>query len=99
MSRRADRAPFALTSEGTILVNVVGFDGISDVESLLSVAREQPGAVFIGVALTALEADFVGSELDHACRDAAARLAGRRSKRRVPRRSSVSSSRRGRSSP
>ncbi len=90
MSRRADRVPFAITSNGSIFVNVAVFDGKTDLESLLAVARKQAGAVFIGVALTAVEASFVGDELGHACRDAAARLAGRRSRRRVSRRNGVS---------
>lgn len=104
MSRRAHRAPVALTSTGDLLLNVAMFDAPKDLESLVRLARAQPGRVFIGVVLAPDEQEFAVDELAHALRDASARMVGRR--QRVPgarrdgeRLAQPTSSRRPRSSP
>ncbi len=55
MSRTIHRAPLALTTDGTVLVNVAGFDTPKRIETLVKLAVAQRGAVFIGIALTPAE--------------------------------------------
>jgi hypothetical protein len=81
VSRTIDRAPFALTSDGAVLLNVAGFDVPKRLEALLRLAREQPGAVFIGLRLTPMETKAVDLNLYDACADAAAHLVGARQHR------------------
>ena len=51
MSRRIHRADLAVSSNGTILLNVAPFATGLGVEALVELALAQPGEVFIGVSL------------------------------------------------
>ena len=87
MSRKTQRAPFALASDGTVLVNLGEFDGPRSLEAFLEKAVEQKGRVFVGVQLTPAEVRRVLARLDDGCQEAAAYLAGGRQKgqpRRIP---------------
>ena len=81
MSRRVHLAPLALASDGDVLLNVAMFDAPKDLAALLRLAETQSMKVFIGVALSASELDFIISELRHAYRDGAAWLVGGRQRR------------------
>lgn len=105
VSRRAHRAPFAITSDGEVLVNVAMFDVAKKLDVLLAAARRQDGDVFIGVALSPSEVTFALTELHHACRDTSSWVVGgrRRKKNNKPKNKETAgeatSSRRRRSSP
>lgn len=81
MSRHAHLAPFALASDGDVLLNVAMFDAPKDFAALLRLAQTQSVRIFIGVALSGAELDFILSELRHAYRDGAAWLVGGRQRR------------------
>lgn len=87
VSRRAHRAPLAITSDGMVLVNLAMFDTAKELAVLLAAARRQEGEVFIGVVLSPGETAFVLNELRHASRDATSRLVGRRQRKENKRRS------------
>jgi hypothetical protein len=81
MSRTIDRAPFALTSEGNLLLNLAMFD-VKKLEALFELAERERGAVFVGVILGRAERDFLGQRIHDAAHDAAARIVGARLRRR-----------------
>jgi hypothetical protein len=56
VSRIIDRAPLALTSDGEVLLNVARFDVPKKIEEVVLMALRQRGAIFIGVALSSVEA-------------------------------------------
>jgi len=62
MSRQVHRAPLALTSDGTVLVNVAEFDGRRDLAELLRKARSTRGRVFIGVEVDGREVALIATE-------------------------------------
>jgi hypothetical protein len=73
------KAPFAVTSDGTVLVNVGEFDGVETVEDAVTLTK---GAqVFIGVPLTGTEVRRLLEQLGHGHREAAAHLIGARPRR------------------
>ena len=78
MSRRIHLAPVALASDGSVIVNVVGFDVRREPETLLELARSQRGRLFIGVQLDGQELERVLQQLDDGMREATARIIGRR---------------------
>jgi len=80
MSRRTHRAPLALASDGTVLVNLAEFDGPRSLEAFLEKAMVQKGAVFVGVQLTPAELRRVLSRVGDGCTEAAAYVAGARQK-------------------
>ena len=82
MSRRIHRAPFALASDGSILLNVAMFDTPRLLAALLETAQRERGAVFIGLALTPAEDAAARETLWHAHREAAAVIVGPRETRR-----------------
>jgi hypothetical protein len=49
VSRRPHPARYAITSDGTLLLNVARFAGVRDLTAALEQARKEPGGVFIGV--------------------------------------------------
>lgn len=81
MSGRVHLAPFALASDGDVLLNVAMFDTPKELTNLLRLAQTQSVKVFVGVALSGSELDFILSELRHAYRDGAAWLVGGRQRR------------------
>jgi len=44
--------PFAVASDGTVYVNLTRWEGVTAADILLHRAALEPGALFIGVALT-----------------------------------------------
>ena len=83
MSRKVNRAPLALSSEGEVLLNVAMSDVPKQLEALLAFAQQTRGEVFIGVALGINDREFVRDELRHALRDATARVVGPRQRKRA----------------
>lgn len=77
MSRVSD-APLAVTSDGTVLVNVAGYQGVLEPERLLEMALADEGEVFIGVVLDAGEVEQVLERLSHGTAEAAAYVLGAR---------------------
>ena len=62
MSRRVNRAPVALCSDGSVALNLAEFDGARSPEALLERALTQEGAVFVGVQLTSSEVHRILAE-------------------------------------
>jgi hypothetical protein len=81
MSRTIDRASFAVTSDGAVLLNVAEFNVPKRLETLVRLARTQPGALFIGVHVTQAELRRLRRALGDAESNAAAHLVGRRHRR------------------
>lgn len=82
MSRKAHRAPFAMTCNGDLLLNVAELDGPTDIASLMKRATAQSGAVFVGVVLDEAEVAGVVRRIMGTAREAAAFVAGGRQRRR-----------------
>jgi hypothetical protein len=82
VKRYLDLAPFAITSDGAILINVAAFAGTEDLDELVLAAKVQSRGVFVGVMLTSEEMDLAMARLDNAAAETAARIVGRRRKRR-----------------
>jgi len=80
MSRTIHRAPLAVTSDGTVLVNVTYLDATRDLRRLLEHALRERGAVFVGLVLTPAERKRLAWFLDGPAKEAAARV--RRPRRR-----------------
>ena len=81
MSRTVDRAPFALTSEGDLLLNLAMFD-VKKLEALFELAERERGAVFVGVVVGRKERVFLDQRIHDAAHDAAAWIVGARLRRR-----------------
>lgn len=81
MSGRLDQTPFAVTSDGTLFINVSTMTSETDFEAVVRAAHEMRGTAFIGVALSATETEFALARLDNAADEAAARIAGQRRRR------------------
>jgi len=73
-------APFALTSDGTVLINTAEMTAAASVEEILAWLVNQEGPLFIGVVMTASETKDALVRLDDALADAAAHLAGGRTR-------------------
>lgn len=83
MSRRVVLAPLALTSDGDVLINVATIASSTDVETIVRAAERERGALFIGVILSPREKEFALARLDNAADETAARIVGRRQRRRL----------------
>lgn len=81
VSRRINVDGLAVTSAGTVLVNVAHFDGPRRVDALVARAIREPGRMFVGVELSRAEVRRLLEDLGHGQREAVARLVGRRQKR------------------
>jgi predicted LPLAT superfamily acyltransferase len=73
-----NRAPLAITSEGTVLLNAALFDDVTSMDEVVALAREQPGAVFIGIVVSADEMKRLQHLLDDAHLQAAYTIIGKR---------------------
>ena len=78
MSRRTSTDPLALSSAGTVFVNVAMFDGVETPAEILDRALAEPGDLFVGVALSQEDLENVRPRITSACREAAAFVIGRR---------------------
>jgi hypothetical protein len=72
----------ALTSDGTILVNVAHSNGPGDPKSLLKRALEAGGQVFIGVVVTTREVAFARKWIDDSSWELAGHVWGSRGRTR-----------------
>ncbi len=70
-------APFAVTSDGEIVLSVGQLDGVTDLASAMR-ALEHQGDVFIGLVLSDDDVTDLKERLGHGMREAAASLAYRR---------------------
>lgn len=82
MSRDLELAPFVVTSDGTLFVNVAKLTTATELDAIVQAAHEEERAVFIGVMLSPKEAEYVMGRLDDAADEAAARIVGQRRRRR-----------------
>ncbi len=78
VSRRINIDPLAVTSAGTVLVNVAHFDGPRRVDALVARAIRELGRMFVGVELSRAEVRLLYEHLGHGQREATARLVGLR---------------------
>lgn len=74
-------APFALASDGTVLLNVMHFDGVTDLETAIAVAGQQGGKMLVAVVAAASETEEALRRLQHGFNEAAAFAAGARRRR------------------
>ena len=86
MSRRLSLAPFAITSEGDLVLNVAKLSSTTKLEEVLRRAMEERGALYIGVILSRDETELVLGRLENAGEEAAAKIVGQRPVRPSPRR-------------
>ncbi len=81
MSRRVHRAALAVTTDGTMLVNLAHFGGEKNAREVFRQALEEKGELFIGVVLSKRETDDTVARLDNASAEAAAIVVGKRRRR------------------
>lgn len=81
VSRRLNDAPFAVTSDGNVLLNVTHLRMVKRPEDALALAKHSSGDMFVGVVMTGSEVRAALEQLGHGCREAAAYTAGKRLKR------------------
>ena len=74
-------APFALASDGTVLLNLAEFDDVTDLESVVAVARQQGGTVFVGVVASRTEVQAALGRLRDGFSEAGAYAVGARQRR------------------
>lgn len=82
MSKTIHRAPLALASDGTILLNIATFDVKKVLDLVYALASDEPGAVFIGIAVNPKERDRLEALLDDAMLQAAFTIVATRQARR-----------------
>jgi hypothetical protein len=85
VSRVLDLAPLAVTSDGTLFVNVAKLTTATDLESVVRGAQEDARPVFVGVMMSVREAELVMASLDNAADETAANIAGQRRRRAATR--------------
>ncbi|GMV15895.1 MAG: hypothetical protein AMXMBFR56_41190 [Polyangiaceae bacterium] len=81
VSRRINVDPLAVTSAGTVLVNVAHFDGPRRADALVARAVQEPSRTFVGVELSRAEAQRLLGQLGHGQREAVAHIVGKRRRR------------------
>ena len=77
---RFSRAPFAIATDGSVLVNVAQLVVEDDVEAIIEEARKHKGPIFVGVPLSRDEVKTALRALDDAAAEIAARVGGARIK-------------------
>jgi len=78
VSRRSCIDPLAVSSAGTVFINVALFDGVETPAEMLDRALAEPGALFVGVALDDKDLEIVTPRISSASREASAFVIGRR---------------------
>lgn len=73
--------PFALGSDGSLILNVASAFATRDVAAVIRKARKDGRPLFVGVVLTASERRAALSRLDNASAETAAQLSGAAEKR------------------
>jgi hypothetical protein len=86
MSAKFSLAPFAITSGGRVLLNLIGFDVPPDPRAIMELGLSEPGRLFVGIELTPCELASARERLGHGFDEAAAFAAGRRQRLRKARR-------------
>jgi len=86
VTHRVHPAPFALASDGSVLVNLAMLGGSDRFAKLPHVEGQHEVEVFIGVRLAAGEQVQVLKSLENAADEAVARLFGQRRRRETARR-------------
>lgn len=86
MKRHLNVAPFALASNGRVLLNLAALDGPLHPEALLKRALREPGGIFVGVELSSTEVAAAMHWAKGLWNEPAAHLAGLRQKRQRRRR-------------
>lgn len=81
--KKVSDAPFALTCEGRLLLNVTHTDGARTLPALLRRAHDLEGRVFVGVELTSQESRSVIFQMTELAAEVAAFIAGCRPNRRA----------------
>lgn len=80
MSRRINVDPLAVTSGGTVVVNVAHFDVARRPERLLALASSKRGRLFVGVELSAAESRDAVERLRAGHAEAVAYIVGEQQK-------------------
>ena len=80
---RLHRAPLAITSDGTMLANIVEVVSVEDLSAAIEQAAERGTLVFVGVTVSRAEATTILAHLDGAAAEAIAKVVGRQRRRRV----------------
>lgn len=75
--RQIHRAPFAITSEGKVVANLVHAGNV-DLSALKSLALREDDELFIGVVLRPAERRFVRDRIENALADVLGWVFGRR---------------------
>jgi hypothetical protein len=70
--------PFAVASDGTVYINVTRFEGPVAADLLLHRANLEPGALFVGVALSNEEVKALLDAVGRAASEASAHICGAR---------------------
>jgi hypothetical protein len=78
VSRRVHWADVAVSSDGTVLLNVAHFDDAVGLERMLKMAMGQRGEVFIGVALSPKEKGTLLRSVELVLPNATGPIVGRR---------------------
>ncbi|HEY6559444.1 MAG TPA: hypothetical protein VI072_19300 [Polyangiaceae bacterium] len=84
---RLHTTPFALGSDGSLILNVASAFATRDIAAVIRKAQKDGRPLFIGVVLTASERRAALRRLDNASAETAAQLSGAGAKARGPRRS------------
>ncbi|WP_437601935.1 hypothetical protein WMF28_10010 [Sorangium sp. So ce590] len=78
MNRKLATAPFAVGSDGTVLVNLAHVRGDAAVVKLIREARRLDGVLFLGISVSWPEKDVLFQAIDNAGAEAIAKMVGRR---------------------
>ena len=78
MSRRIHRADVAVTSQGSLVVNVAALVNAPYVDKLIARALDEEGELFIGIVVTEEEKKVLLERLDNAAAEALAMVIGKR---------------------
>ena len=84
---RLHTTPFALGSDGSLILNVASAFATRDIAAVIRQARKDGRPLFVGVVLTESEQGAALERLDNASAETAAQLAGAAAKAGAPRRS------------
>lgn len=76
--RYLELAPFAVTSDGSLFINVAKVAMAADFEAVVRAAENEQRAVFIGVMLTPEETELAMTRLDNAADDTAVQVVRQR---------------------
>lgn len=73
---RTSRAPLAVASDGTVLVNALSWTTDNDLDAVIEAARKRGGTVFVGLVMPPRRVRQALSMLDDRCAEISARTVG-----------------------